>query len=52
LKHDSAIHCDGLISIEKNRLTGYVGQLSPAKVAELDRALSVALALSSAPKPP
>jgi mRNA interferase MazF len=52
LKHDSAINCDGLISIEKNRLTDYVGQLTPAKVAELDRALSVALALSSPPKPP
>jgi mRNA interferase MazF len=52
LKHDSAIHCDGLISIEKNRLTDYVGQVSPAKVAELDRALSVALALLGASKPP
>jgi mRNA interferase MazF len=52
LKHDSAIHCDGLISIEKNRLTDYVGQLTPPKVADLDRALSVALALSNAPKPP
>lgn len=27
LKHDSAIHCDGLISIEKNRLTDFVGRL-------------------------
>jgi len=45
LKHDGAIHCDGLISIEKVRLTDYVGRLAPAKVAELDRALMVALAL-------
>ena len=52
LKHDSAIHCDGLISIEKNRLTDYVGHLALAKLAELDRALSAALALSSTPKPP
>ncbi len=45
LKHDSAIHCDGLISIEKSRLTDYVGKLAPPKVAELDRALSIALSL-------
>jgi mRNA interferase MazF len=45
LKHDSAIHCDGLISIEKSRLTDFVGRLALPKVAELDRALTVALAL-------
>ncbi|MGH8297679.1 MAG: type II toxin-antitoxin system PemK/MazF family toxin [Steroidobacteraceae bacterium] len=46
LKHDSAVHCDGLVSIEKGRLTDYVSQLSAAKVAELDRALEAALDLS------
>ncbi len=45
LEHDHAIHCDGLMSIEKSRLTDYVGELSEAKEAELDRALQVALAL-------
>ena len=45
LKHDSAIHCDGLISIEKSRLTDFVGRLTLAKIAELDRALAVALSL-------
>jgi mRNA interferase MazF len=45
LKHDSAIHCDGLVSIEKSRLTDYVGELSDAKESELDKALQVALAL-------
>lgn len=45
LNHDSAIHCDGLMSLEKSRLTDYVGALSEAKLAELDRALQVALAL-------
>lgn len=46
LKHDSAIHCDGLVSIEKSRLTDYVSHLSATKTAELDHALKAALALS------
>lgn len=45
LKHDSAIHCDELVSIPKTILTDYVGTLSATKVAELNRALSVALDL-------
>jgi mRNA interferase MazF len=45
LKHDSAILCDGLMSIEKARLTDFVGELSPSKMRELDRALTAALAL-------
>jgi mRNA interferase MazF len=45
LKHESAIHCDGLMSIEKSRLTDYVGELSSAKQAELDKALRIALAV-------
>jgi mRNA interferase MazF len=49
LKHDSAIHCDGLISIDKSRLTDYVGRLASPKVVELDRALAVALALPVSP---
>jgi mRNA interferase MazF len=48
LKHDGAIHCDGLMSIEKSRLTDYVGELSDAKQAEVDKALQVALALPTA----
>lgn len=51
LKHDSAIHCDGLVSIEKRRLTDYVGKLGPAKLEELDRALATALAIGVPPKP-
>jgi mRNA interferase MazF len=46
LKHDSAIQCDGLISIEKTRLTDFVGTLGAEKRAELDRALAAALALA------
>lgn len=45
LEHDSAIQCDGLVSLEKTRLTDYVGELASDKLSELDRALSVALAL-------
>ena len=47
LKHDSAIHCDNLVSLSKTTLTDYVGTLSPEKVADLDRALAVALDLTS-----
>jgi mRNA interferase MazF len=46
LKHDSAIQCDGLMSIEKPRLTDFVGELSSEKLRELDHALAVALGLS------
>jgi len=45
LKHDCAIHCDGLISLEKSRLTDYVGELSEAKKEQLNKALQIALAL-------
>jgi mRNA interferase MazF len=47
LKHDSAILCDGLMSIDKARLTDFVGELSPAKLRELDTALLSALGLAS-----
>lgn len=45
LKHDSAIHCDGLVSLDKSRLTNFLGSLSPAKLAEVDAALARALGL-------
>lgn len=47
LKHDSAIHCDALMTLEKRRLTDFVGELSADKLAELDVALAVALGLNS-----
>jgi len=43
LKHPSAIRCDELISILKNRLTDYVGILSEEKLFELNHALSIAV---------
>ncbi len=45
LKHESCVHCDGLVSLRKSDLTDYVGALSIARVADLDAALRVALAL-------
>lgn len=45
LKHDSAIHCDELVSIPKSALTDYVGSLSPNKIADLNLSLTVALDL-------
>jgi mRNA interferase MazF len=47
LKHDSAIHCDELVSIAKTALTDYVGSLSDEKIAQLDSALAVALGLNT-----
>ena len=46
LKQDCSIHCDALVSLPKSVLTDYVGNLSPARVQALDRALSIALALA------
>ena len=46
LKHDSSIHCDELVSLPKSVLTNFVGTLSSSKVADLGRALRVALDIS------
>ena len=45
LKHESSIHCDGLVSLPKSVLTNYIGTLPPDKLALLDYALRVALDL-------
>ena len=45
LKHDSAIHCDELVSLPKSVLTDYVGSLSESGVRDLNRALAIALEL-------
>jgi mRNA interferase MazF len=45
LKHESWIICDNLRSLRKTELTQFLGSLSDAKLAELDEALKVALAL-------
>jgi mRNA interferase MazF len=51
LKHDSAIQCDGLMSLEKSRLTDYVGELALDKLRELDQALLIALGLPASSLP-
>ena len=43
LKHDSSIHCDELVSLPKSLLTNFIGSLSPQRIDELNRALSIAL---------
>lgn len=51
LKHESSVHCDGLMSLEKTRLTDFVGELGADKVRELDAALAVALGLQPRSRP-
>jgi mRNA interferase MazF len=46
LKHSSSIYCDNLVSIAKADLTNVVGTLPPAKLAQLNRALRIALDLA------
>lgn len=43
LKHDSAIHCDELVSLPKSMLTNFVGVLSRIQIDELADALRIAL---------
>lgn len=45
LKHESGIHCDGLMSLEKCRLTDFVGALGPDRLRDMDAALAIALGL-------
>lgn len=45
LKKTSSIFCDELVSIEKSKLTHFVGSLSSAKLAELETCLRIALAV-------
>jgi mRNA interferase MazF len=45
LKHEIWVVCDNLRSIRKSELTQFLGSLSWPKLAELDEALRIALAL-------
>ncbi len=45
LKSDSAILCDGLISIQKRALTDFVGALGRDQMKALDTAVAIALGL-------
>ena len=48
LKHESALHCDELVSLPKVSLTRFVGRLGPSRLPELDRALAQALDIDAA----
>jgi hypothetical protein len=52
LKHESAIQCDGLMSLEKSRLTDFVGELTGEKLRDLETALLVALGIPTEARPP
>lgn len=45
LDHDCAANCDNVFTLSKSILSGPRGTLGPAKLAELDAALSIALGL-------
>mgnify|MGYP006431386409 FL=1 len=47
LKHDSAIHCDELVSLPKPMLTHFISMLPPAKLSALGDALKAAQQISS-----
>ena len=49
LKHLSCIHYDELMTLAKSQLTDYIGSLGAQEVAELDRALAVALDIAGGP---
>jgi mRNA interferase MazF len=44
LKHPSAVNLDHVQTVEKARLTGYVGSLPPEKMRAVCRALAIAVA--------
>ena len=45
LKHDSAVYCDALVSLDKSKLTDLISHLSDSKMEEVNEALRVALAV-------
>lgn len=47
LKHESAIHCDELVSLPKSALTDFLGSLSSRKQHQLAGALVVALGIET-----
>jgi len=47
LKHDSAVHCDELVSLPKAVLTNYVGSLTERGLILLESALLSALDISN-----
>jgi mRNA interferase MazF len=46
LKHESSVHCDALVSVQKTLLTDFIGTLDLERKRVLDQALCIALGLS------
>ena len=46
LLHDSSVHCDELVSLQKSRLTRFLGSLDADGLKRLDEALRVALGIN------
>jgi mRNA interferase MazF len=46
LEHQSSIHCDALVSVQKVLLSDFVGALSPERERAVDQALRIALGLA------
>ena len=46
LKHESSIHCDALVSVQKALLSDFVGSLDLKRRRVLDQALRIALGLA------
>jgi len=47
LKHDSAVYCDELASVEKTALTDFIGSLPNDKMEAVNIALRIALAVDT-----
>jgi mRNA interferase MazF len=47
LRHESSIHCDELVSLQKSMLTQFVGSLPASRTRELDTALAAALEIKT-----
>ena len=47
LKHDSAVYCDELYSVDKTALTDFIGSLPNDKLEAVNAALRIALAVNS-----
>jgi mRNA interferase MazF len=43
LRHESSVHCDEFVSLQKSRLTQFVGSLGGEGIERLDHALMIAL---------
>lgn len=47
LKHSSSLHCDEITSLPRILLRSFVGVVPPEKMAEVNRALAIALDIAS-----